>query len=227
MEVSLVLYEFPDSQPEINPCAFLYPATTSNAQPGQTQSKSNTPRTSAGGTATATGTAASITSSVPAQITITDSLGDTTVINVNSSSMSIDGRDPAGGISMISPNPITTQYFKVGDWVHFKWNYTSLQATPSAVNVAASCSQNNYIYTLASNMSVQPTGEVFWDTGAYQNSAQIPLLTNKYTLYVWDAAKPLTASASPGYLGSNIGFQFSMYTPQPYVNLSSKYRLFM
>jgi hypothetical protein len=66
---------------------------------------------------------------------------------------------------------------------------------------------------------------VYWDTGAYQASAQIPLLTNQYTLIIWDAAKPMTAAASAGYLGSYNSFQFGMYTPQPYQNLSGTYFL--
>jgi len=123
---------------------------------------------------------------------------------------------------MIVPNQFSgSQYYKVGDFVTFKWNYTSLQATPTAINVVASCSQNSAIYTLAMNQTIQPTGEILWDTGAYQQAnQQNPLLTNKYTLIIWDAAKPMTAVPSAGYLGSYSGFQFGMYIKQPYSNLT-------
>lgn len=134
-----------------------------------------------------------------------------------------DPRDPAGGIAMITPNVIAgAQYYKIGDWVHFKWNYTSLQATPTAINVVATCSQNQATYTIASNQSVGDTGEVFWDTGAYQSSASIPLLTNQYTLVVWDAAQPISATPKAGYLGAQQQFIFGMYTPQPYTPWSGK-----
>jgi hypothetical protein len=135
-----------------------------------------------------------------------------------------DPRDPAGGISMITPNIMSgAQYYKVGDWIHFAWNYTSLQATPTAINVVATCSQNQATYTLAMNQSVGETGEVYWDTGAYQESASIPLLTNQYTLIVWDAAQPMTATPRAGYLGSYQQFTFGMYTPQPYTPWSGKH----
>lgn len=125
---------------------------------------------------------------------------------------------------MITPNVISgAQYYKIGDWVHFAWNYTSLQATPTAINIVATCSQNQATYTLASNQSVGTTGEIYWDTGAYQQSASVPLLTNQYTLIVWDADQAITAAPRAGYLGSYAGFTFGMYTPQPYTPWSGKF----
>jgi hypothetical protein len=136
-----------------------------------------------------------------------------------------DPRDPAGGISMITPNVMSgAQYYKVGDWIHFAWNYTSLQATPTAINVVATCSQNQATYTLASNQSVGDIGEIYWDTGAYQQSASVPLLTNQYTLVVWDADQAMTAAPRAGYLGAYQQFTFGMYTPQPYTPWSGKSR---
>jgi hypothetical protein len=182
------------------------------AQPGATSNQQVT--------ATATGTAATITTGsitgTAAQPTDTGSFASNTT--------EFDPRDPAGGVSMLVPNQFMgSQYYKIGDFVTFKWNYTSLQATPTAINVAASCSQNNAIYTLAMNQTIQPTGEVTWDTGAYQDAnQQNPLLTNKYTLIIWDAAKPMTAVPSAGYLGSYNSFQFGMYLKQPYQNLTGK-----
>ena len=121
---------------------------------------------------------------------------------------------------MITPNPIAgSQFYKVGDWVTFAWNYTSLSATPTAVNVYASCSANSQMYTLTSNMTVQDKQTLLWDTKA-QATAQVPLLTNNYVLYIVDAGNAAGVSATPkaGYLGVSSGVQFGMYVPQPYQN---------
>jgi hypothetical protein len=127
---------------------------------------------------------------------------------------------------MITPNVFAgSQYYKIGDWVTFAWNYTSLSATPSAINVVASCSQNNHAYTLAMNQTYQATPSLLWDTGAYQSSALVPLLTNQYTLVVWDAAEPSTAVPRAGYLGTFSQFRFGMYVPQPYEPLSGMFRI--
>ena len=121
---------------------------------------------------------------------------------------------------MITPATTTTTYYKVGQDVTFVWNYTSLSVTPSAVDVVATCSLNSATYTLTQNMSVDATGSVVWDTGKYQSSATIPLLTATYTLFVYDASKSLSDIASPGHLGSNIGYSFGMYIPQSYTPLN-------
>jgi hypothetical protein len=143
---------------------------------------------------------------------------------VSSNSTTIDPRLPAGGISMITPNPtLGPQYYKIGNWVTFVWNYTSLSVTPSAINVVASCSVNQMTYTIAANQSVQPTGEILWDTSSYQQSAGIALLTNDYTLIVYDAAQQISATPRPGYLGSYSQFVFGMYQPQPYQNWTCKF----
>jgi hypothetical protein len=131
---------------------------------------------------------------------------------------------PAGGISMITPNPtLGATYYKIGDWVTFVWNYTSLSVTPSAVNVVASCSVNQQTYTIAANQSVQPTGEVLWDTSSYQANSRNQLLTNEYTLIVYDAASQITAVPRPGYLGTYNGFTFGMYQPEPYQNWTCEF----
>ncbi|OQD64889.1 hypothetical protein PENPOL_c007G05336 [Penicillium polonicum] len=137
------------------------------------------------------------------------------------SSISIDPAAAAGGVSMITPASSSTTYYKIGQDVTFVWNYTSLSVTPSAVNVVASCSLNSMTYTLSSNMTVKQTGSVVWDTGKYQKSATIPLLTASYTLIVYDASKDIGDAASAGYLSSqNGGYVFGMYTPQPYTPLN-------
>ncbi|KAJ5920577.1 hypothetical protein N7516_011435 [Penicillium verrucosum] len=137
------------------------------------------------------------------------------------SSISIDPAAAAGGVSMITPASSSTTYYKIGEDVTFVWNYTSLSVTPSAVNVVASCSLNAMTYTLSSNMTVKQTGSVVWDTGKYQKSATIPLLTASYTLIVYDASKDIDDTAGAGHLSSqNGGYVFGMYTPQPYTPLN-------
>ncbi|KAL4889871.1 hypothetical protein BDV59DRAFT_185656 [Aspergillus ambiguus] len=139
------------------------------------------------------------------------------------SSISVDPRMPAGGISMLTPSNGATTYFKVGQYVTFAWNYTSLSVTPSAVNVVASCSLNSATYTISSNMSVEETGKVVWDTAKYQANATVPLLTATYTLYVYDVDGKMGDTAEAGHLGSQIGYNFGMYLPQSYTPLNHYY----
>lgn len=125
-----------------------------------------------------------------------------------------------------------SQYYKIGDFITFAWNYTSLQATPTAINVYASCSANAQTYTIASNLTVSLSSsgnssssgkqEVIWDTGAYQATAvQNPLLTQTYTLVIYDAGSASGVSAAPqaGYLSPYNSYSFGMYTPQAYTPL--------
>lgn len=137
----------------------------------------------------------------------------------STSSISINPQDPPGGVSMMNPNPDSTTYFMIGNWVTFAWNYTSLQVTPTAVNVVATCTLNRATYTIAENMSVEATGSVLWDTGEYQATATVPLLTASYTLVIWDANRSIDAFPSPGLLYSQ-HYPFAMYTPQSYTPLS-------
>lgn len=131
---------------------------------------------------------------------------------------SFDPRLPAGGLSMITPGALAgAQYYKIGDWVTFAWNYTSLSVTPSAIDILATCTANQATYTLAVNQSVSETGMVLWDTGAYQETATVPLLTETYTLIIYDAESSVSATAAAGYLAPYNQFTFGMYTPQPYV----------
>lgn len=132
---------------------------------------------------------------------------------------SFDPRLPAGGISMITPAALAgAQYYKIGEWVTFAWNYTSLSVTPSAIDILATCTANQATYTLAVNQTVEETGRILWDTGAYQSSATVPLLTETYTLLVYDAESSVSAQAAAGYLAPYNQFTFGMYTPQPYVD---------
>jgi len=122
---------------------------------------------------------------------------------------------------MVTPNALAgDQLYKVGDYVTFAWNYTSLSVTPSAIDVLASCSANQATYTIAVNMSAQET-KIVWDT-KNTPSGQAPFLTEKYTLLIYDAESSVTAAPRPGYLGVFNQFSFGMYTPQPYVAWKGK-----
>ncbi len=114
------------------------------------------------------------------------------------------------------------QYYKIGDFVTFAWNYTSLLATPTAINIMATCTENNQLYTLAVNQTIgNSTGAVTWDTGSYQETAaSAPLLTETYTLIIYDAASSISATAQAGYLAVYNQFTFGMYSPQPYTPLA-------
>lgn len=127
---------------------------------------------------------------------------------------------------MIEPPALAqASYYKIGDFVTFKWNYTSLSVTPTGINVVASCSVNNHEYTITANETVHETGSVIWDTAAYQANATVPLLTETYALLVYDVDREPTDVAPAGYLGSFNNFMFGMYTPQPYTPLSGKFAL--
>lgn len=132
-----------------------------------------------------------------------------------------DPRLPAGGVSMITPNVMTSSYVKINNFVTFAWNYTSLSVTPSAVDILASCSLNQETYTIATNQSITgPTQSVIWDTGAYQANATVPLLTATYTLIIHDAAKDVSSTPMAGYLGTYDQFTFGMYTPLAYTPMA-------
>ena len=123
---------------------------------------------------------------------------------------------------MVTPAIIDgSQYFKIGDYVTLAWNYTDLLATPTAVNVVASCAANNQMFTIASNQTVaNDTQTVVWDTAEYQDkNRENPLLTEKYTLIIYDAQSSISANAQPGYLAVYNQYSFGMYLPQEYTPL--------
>jgi len=120
---------------------------------------------------------------------------------------------------MMTPNIISgAQYYKVGDYLTFGWNFTSVKAKPTAVNVLVSCSSANAQYTVAANMSYEDAMNVVWDTGKIAAQAtEQQLLTNTYTLVIENAnEKVATGVIQPGYFQSADSFQFGMYTPQTY-----------
>ncbi|KAM0800027.1 hypothetical protein BDR22DRAFT_275540 [Usnea florida] len=167
--------------------------------------------TAASKTAKASGTAAA-TSGAAASASGTQTAAATT--------QSVNPVLPAGGVNMITPSALAqTTYYKVGDYVSFAWNYTSLSITPSKVDVLVSCSANSATYTLQSNASFEKTGSVVWDT-APDTTGTAPLLTETYTLVIYDAQAAITEVASAGKLGVSDDFTFGMYIPQKYTPLA-------
>jgi len=134
-----------------------------------------------------------------------------------------DPEDPAGGISLVTPAvTLGEQFYKIGDFVTFVFDMTSVQATPTALDIMATCSANSQLYPIAMNQTVHnATGSVTWDTSAYQETAaSAPLLTEIYTLIIYDADSSISATAEAGYLAVYDQYTFGMYSPQPYTPLS-------
>ncbi|CAK7223326.1 hypothetical protein SBRCBS47491_005170 [Sporothrix bragantina] len=130
--------------------------------------------------------------------------------------------DPAGGIVMLTPaTTANMELYKIGDYVTWGWNYTDLQATPTAIDILASCSFATRTWTLTQNMTFETLGSYTWDTGAFQSSnIASPLLTEEYTLIIYDADSSISATAEAGYLDTYDGFTFGMYAPQSYTPLA-------
>ncbi|KAI1847741.1 hypothetical protein JX265_009170 [Neoarthrinium moseri] len=133
-----------------------------------------------------------------------------------------NAQDPAGGVSMITPATAShTQLYRLGDTITWVWNYTSLQGTPTALDLLVSCSAVTQSWTLTQNMSYEATGSFTWDTNGYQATAvEQPLLTQEYTMVLYDADSSVSATAEAGYLGVFNQFTFGLYQPQSYKNLT-------
>ncbi|KAL4943138.1 hypothetical protein BDV06DRAFT_190734 [Aspergillus oleicola] len=155
-----------------------------------------------------------------ASTTSTNSADESKTTSHSNKTTSVDARLPPGGISMLTPASSSTTYYKIDEELTFVWNYTSLSITPSAINVVASCSLNSATYTIASNVSVEETQTVKWDTGKFNANATAPLLTATYTLIVYDDSKDIDDTASAGELSSENRYYFGMYERQPYENLT-------
>lgn len=125
---------------------------------------------------------------------------------------------------MISP-PTTSAMplYRIDDTdpITWKWNYTSLQGKPTAIDVLISCSRATATWTLTQNMTFAPTATFTWDSNKFQQEQignQLPV--EQYTLLVYDAAGSFTDSPEPGYLAPYAGFQFGLYTAKPYSDLN-------
>jgi len=127
-------------------------------------------------------------------------------------------QDPAGGVVMVTP-AITagTQLYKISDYVTWGWNYTNLQATPTAIDLYLKNSKVPQPWTLTQNMSYHEVGSYTWDTNQFQKDhVQTPLLTDQFTLVIADADGGISATAEAGYLAPYSGFTFGLYEKQPY-----------
>ncbi|KAH8821725.1 hypothetical protein F5884DRAFT_894466 [Xylogone sp. PMI_703] len=195
---------------------------TQSTTPGSS-SPTPTPTPSGKQSTTSGGKSGSSTQSGKSTGKVTGKPTSTQKSNNTSHHTLFDPTNPAGGISLVTP-AITDgpQYYKIGDFVTFKWNMTSVLATPTALDIMATCTVNKQLYTLAVNQTVHgATGAVTWDTSAYQKTAAAaPLLTEMYTLIIYDAASSISATAEAGYLAVFNQYTFGMYSPQPYVPLA-------
>ncbi|KIX96618.1 uncharacterized protein Z520_07884 [Fonsecaea multimorphosa CBS 102226] len=188
---------------------------------------SNSPSASASQSASSSGSSGSqsgttITPSASASGSGSGASGSQNATTIRSTkTTAIDPRLPPGGVSLITPAAIDgPQYYKVGDFVTFAWNYTSLSVTPSAIDVLASCALNDATYTISSNMSVQETGAITWDTGEMFATATNPFPVASYTLIIHDSSQDITDIPSAGFLEAYEQYVFGMYTGQPYTPLN-------
>ncbi|KAK1750671.1 hypothetical protein QBC47DRAFT_393214 [Echria macrotheca] len=125
-------------------------------------------------------------------------------------------QDPAGNVVMLTP-AITdgTQLYKIKDYVTWGWNYTNLQATPTAVDVKISCSAARQTWTLTQNMTFATNGAYTWDTEAFQSAnVASPLPVEQYTLLIHDSDGAVTSTPEAGYLAPFSGFIFGLYSPR-------------
>jgi hypothetical protein len=119
---------------------------------------------------------------------------------------------------------VTSPFYKIGDYVTFGFNYTSLSSTPTALNIYASCtSKPEYHYEVASNYTTGGTKNgtddaemVVWDTSKHQALGQQALVLDTYTLVIYDADGNDDDTPVAGYLAPFKGFKFGMYAAQDY-----------
>ncbi|KAK2002171.1 hypothetical protein LX36DRAFT_282217 [Colletotrichum falcatum] len=133
-----------------------------------------------------------------------------------------DDTDPQGAVVMITPAPTqqAINLYKIGDYVTWGWNYTDLQATPTAIDVLVSCSAMAQTWTLTQNMTFAQPASFTWDSSVQASDPSAPLRNDEYTLIIYDAESSVSATAAPGYLGVSNTFKFGMYLPQQYTPLS-------
>ncbi|KFY07395.1 hypothetical protein V492_07175 [Pseudogymnoascus sp. VKM F-4246] len=132
---------------------------------------------------------------------------------------SYDNRKPAGGVTVVSPVATAgLPIFKIGDKATFGFNFTDLLATPTALNIMATCTLNQAMYTIAMNQTINSTAttqQAVWDSNGYETSSA-PLVVATYTLIIYDSDGSETDAPEPGYLGASKSFQFGMYNRQDY-----------
>ncbi|KAI1433945.1 hypothetical protein GGR50DRAFT_665300 [Xylaria sp. CBS 124048] len=219
--------------PDLDALVVRQDQSSNNDQPTQTASPqssatSDAPKETGDSSATQTDKGGSSTgSSSPSGSGSSGSSGSGTASKTKSSPpkhTTFNALDPAGGVSMIDP-PATAalQLYRIDniDPITWKWNYTSLQGTPTGIDVLISYSSQTETWTLTQNMSFVPTATFTWDSRDFQQKQigdQLPVA--KYTLLIHDSAGSITDTPQPGFLAPFAGFQFGLYTAKPYVNLS-------
>lgn len=112
-------------------------------------------------------------------------------------------------------NPATsaaaTALFKIGDNITLGWNYTGLEATPTAIDVLLSCSTASETWTLTNNMTFETDVSYVWNSAEQAGNVEQPLLMEMYTLIIKDSEAEVSDVPSPGMLGSNSDFTFGLY----------------
>jgi hypothetical protein len=213
----MLTFTVPSTEPTKTPTPASTPADdspretgTDSPKPTQTGKNNNDNNNNGGGDSKTTGT----TSKGSTKTTKTSQPKHTT----------FNPLDPAGSVAMIFP-PVTAPFtmYRIDDTdpITWKWNYTSLQGKPTAVDVLVSCSRVTGTWTLTQNMTFAPTATFTWDVNGYNNKQvgnQLPV--EKYTLLVHDSDGSQTDTPEPGYLAPFAGFQFGLYTARPYEPLN-------
>ncbi|KAI2637490.1 hypothetical protein GGS21DRAFT_482129 [Xylaria nigripes] len=202
-------------------------------QKDQASSQDNTPTQTASPQSTVTDESPSATATDKPTATGSDDgnskptgtgKGSTKTTNSPPKHTTFNALDPPGGVAMISPATTAAMpLYRIDnvDPIIWKWNYTSLQGTPTAIDVLISCSFASETWTLTQNMTFAPTATFTWDSNKFQQT-QIasPLVVQKYTLLIHDSAGSITDTPEPGYLAPFSGLQFGLYTAKPYENLN-------
>ncbi|GAP89373.1 hypothetical protein SAMD00023353_3701150 [Rosellinia necatrix] len=196
------------------------PTRTPSPQSSATDDK---PQETSSPTARATNTDDSSDTSGTMTKTTTKGTSKTTKTS-NSKHTTFNALDPAGSVAMIDP-PTTAAMplYRIDNTepITWKWNYTSLQGKPSAIDVLISCSKATASWTLTQNMTFAPTATFTWDSNKYQQEQignQLPV--EQYTLLIHDSDGSQTDTPEPGYLAPYAGFQFGLYTAKPYTDLN-------
>lgn len=86
--------------------------------------------------------------------------------------------------------------------------------SPTGINVDVVCSANSQTYNIARNQSIE-TQSVVWDTGNAANDGKLHLISDKYTLIIYNADEPVSYVAGAGEL-EPFSYIFGVYLPQEY-----------
>ncbi|KIL00805.1 hypothetical protein PAXRUDRAFT_821256 [Paxillus rubicundulus Ve08.2h10] len=155
-------------------------------------------------------------------IGITGGSGYTSGVTASASSVPANGEP--GMIVFTQPPLQSTSFYKIapGEYVTFGWNFTYLAVTPSAITVSAVCENGNTYPIGPTNGVIAGNAQsVVWYPYGYQTAnPSLPLAQASYTLHIWGDGGE-SAIPTPGYLEPNSQLQFSLYTPQPYIPLTS------